>query len=262
MAPGAGIAICLIVITNYHTGKSDTPASDSQHMDKYSPIRITLAQRGEGVTITQWVYNTLRNAVLVGQIPPGRALTIRETAALLDVSPMPIREALRQLSAEGALEIKGNRRIMVPEMTPMKFSELVDARVALEPVAAVKALPYIDANRFAELQRLDSLIDDAEAAGDAEAVTHWNQHFHRTIYTSNPHQVTLPLIESLWLQLAPFMRRSAESLDQYYQIDRHQEALEAIRRKDPLALQLAIAADIRDGCAFAQTPDKLQQLLR
>ena len=231
-------------------------------MDKYSPITITLDQRSDAVTITQWVYSTLRRAVMLGQIPPGRALTIRELAALLDVSPMPIREALRQLSAEGALEIKGNRRVMVPDMTPVKFSELVDARIALEPAAAAKTLPYINSERVTLLRSLDARIDEAEAAGDAEAVTHWNQEFHRAIYTSNPHQVTLPLIESLWLQLAPFMRRSAESLDEYYQIDRHQEALEAILRNDPAALQLAIAADIRDGCAFAQTPAKLQKLLR
>lgn len=230
-------------------------------MDKHSPITITLAQRDDAVTITQWVYNTLRNAVLLGQIPPGRALTIRELAALLEVSPMPVREALRQLSAEGALEIKGNRRVMVPEMTAMKFNELVDARVALEPHAAIKAMPYIDGRRLAELERIDSGIDDAEAAGNAEAVTRLNQQFHRTIYSANPHQVTQPLIESLWLQLAPFMRLSAESLDEYYQIDRHHEALNAIRRQDPLALQLAIEADIRDGCAFAKAPEKLKKLL-
>lgn len=64
-------------------------------MDKHSPISITLAQRDEAVTITRWVYDTLHNAVLLGQIPPGRALTIRELASLLIVSPMPVREALR-----------------------------------------------------------------------------------------------------------------------------------------------------------------------
>lgn len=230
-------------------------------MDKHSPITITLAQRDDAVTITQWVYNTLRQAVLLGQIPPGRALTIRELASLMGVSPMPVREALRQLSAEGALEILGNRRVVVPEMTAMKFNELVEARIALEPHAALKAMPYIDATRLAELRNIDRGIDRAEAAGDAEAVTSLNQQFHRTIYTANPHQVTLPLIESLWLQLAPFMRVSAESLEEYYQIDRHQEALAAIEKQDPLALALAIEADIRDGCAFAKAPEKLKRLL-
>jgi len=68
-------------------------------MDKKSPIKITLTERDDSVTITQWVYQTLRYAVMNGQILPGRALTIRELAGILDVSPMPVREALRQLAA-------------------------------------------------------------------------------------------------------------------------------------------------------------------
>ena len=230
-------------------------------MDKHTPITITLAQRDEAVTITRWVYDTLHNAVLLGQIPPGRALTIRELASLLIVSPMPVREALRQLSAEGALEIQGNRRVMVPKMTAMKFNELVEARIAIESHAAVRALPYINATIYQQLQAIDEQIDEAEANSDPENVTRLNQAFHRTIYTAHPHQVTQPLIESLWLQLGPFMRLSAESLDEYYQIDRHHEALTAIEKQDPLALQMAIAADIRDGCAFAKIPSKLQKLL-
>ncbi len=230
-------------------------------MDKHSPIQITLEQRDDAVTITQWVYSTLRQAVMLGQLPPGRAVTIREMAALLDVSPMPVREALRQLAAEGALEIQGNRRVMVPRMTAMKFSELVEARIALESHAAGQALPYIDAQRLAQMRTLDEQIDAAEAAGDAETVMRVNQDFHRLIYTANPHQVTMPLIESLWLQLAPFMRVAAAYLDEYYQVDRHHEAMDAITRQDPVALKLAVAADIRDGCAFASSPETLQQLL-
>ncbi|MGB1090601.1 MAG: GntR family transcriptional regulator, partial [Oceanobacter sp.] len=212
-------------------------------------------------TVAQWVYSTLRNAVMLGQLPPGRAITIREMATLLDVSPMPVRESLRQLAAEGALEIQGNRRVMVPHMTAMKFHELVEARIALESHAAGQALPYVDSDCLDELERLDALINQAEQDGDAETVMRCNQQFHTLIYTANPHQVTLPLIESLWLQLAPFMRVAANWLDEYYQVDRHQEAMEAIRQQDAIALKLAIAADIRDGCAFAADPETLHTLL-
>lgn len=230
-------------------------------MDKHSPIHITLEQRDEAVTITQWVYNSLRKALMLGQLPPGRAVTIREMAALLDVSPMPIREALRQLAAEGALEILGNRRVMVPRMTAMKFAELVDARVALESHASLQALPYISGDILAQLCTLDQQIDVAEAESDAESVMKLNQSFHRRLYTANPHQVTMPLIESLWLQLAPFMRVAAANLEEYYQVDRHREAIQAIDNKDPVALQLSIAADIRDGCAFAASPETLKALI-
>ncbi|WP_296055344.1 GntR family transcriptional regulator [uncultured Amphritea sp.] len=230
-------------------------------MDKKSPIKITLTERDESVTITQWVYQTLRNAVMYGEILPGRVLTIRELAGILDVSPMPVREALRQLAAENALEIQGNRRVMVPKMTAMKFNELCEARIAIESHAAARALPYIDNDRLEQLRSLDSMIDQAQEEDNLDQISILNQNFHRALYTANPHQVTLPLIESLWLQLGPFMRMATSELEEHYLVDRHNEAMSAIERKDAYALQMAIAADIREGIAFAGTPEMLHTFI-
>lgn len=230
-------------------------------MDKKSPIKITLTERNESVTITQWVYQTLRNAVMYGEILPGRVLTIRELAGILDVSPMPVREALRQLAAENALEIQGNRRVMVPKMTAMKFNELCEARIAIESHAAARALPYIDSERLEQLRALDGLIDQAQEEDNLGQISILNQSFHRALYTANPHQVTLPLIESLWLQLGPFMRMATSELEEHYLVDRHNEAMSAIEKKDAYALQVAIAADIREGIAFAGTPEMLHAFI-
>ncbi|REG86667.1 GntR family transcriptional regulator [Marinomonas pollencensis] len=230
-------------------------------MNNPSPLNITLTDRKDGVTITEWVYVNLRNAVMSGQILPGRSLTIRELASALNVSPMPIREALKKLGTERALEVRENRRILVPKMTAMKFNELCDTRIALESHAAARALPYIDSQRLEELERLDLEIDKAHDINDVEAGIQRNQAFHRQLYCANPHQVSLPLIESLWLQLGPFLRLANSQLEEHYLIDRHQEALQAIRNKDTLALQLAIAADIREGIAFAGTPELLHQFI-
>ncbi|MFT5592417.1 MAG: DNA-binding GntR family transcriptional regulator [Oceanicoccus sp.] len=230
-------------------------------MDKNSPIQFTLAERSASVTITQWVYATLRNAVMYGNILPGRALTIRELAKELNVSPMPVREALRQLAAENALEIQGNRRVMVPKMTAMKFNELCQARMAIESHAAERALPYIDSQRLLLLQQIDAQIDNTQLSGNHEPISALNQEFHRTLYNANPHQVTLPLIESLWLQLGPFMKLASAHLELSNQVDRHTEAMTAIENKDAFALQLAIKADIREGFNFASTPESLQRFI-
>lgn len=222
-------------------------------MKPKAPLELTLDGFDPALTVNQKVYQCLRDALMCGDIPPGRALTIRELAATLDVSPMPVREALRRLAAENALEIQGNRRVIVPKMTAMKFQELYEARVALESHAAERAMPYVDGARLAELERIDGDIDAAYARGDERQVSIRNQQFHRCLYESNPHQVTLPLIESLWLQLGPFMRLATSQLAGHYQVDRHNEAIDAIRTRDGFALRRAIAADIRDGLAFVLT---------
>lgn len=57
----------------------------------------------------------------------------------------------------------------------------------------------------------------------------------------------MPMIDSVWLQLGPFTRVALQDLGQYYTVDRHKEAIAALRKRDPIAVSIAIEADIRDG---------------
>jgi DNA-binding GntR family transcriptional regulator len=230
-------------------------------MDKKSPITLTLLERTDGVTIAQWVYMTLRSAVMNGEILPGRALTIRGLAEMMGVSPMPVREAIRQLAAQNALEITASRRVSVPQMTALKFNELCEARIAIEPHAAARALPYINNTILEKLNSLNNQGDIAIENGEMDKINPLNQTFHRVMYGANPNQVCLPMIESLWLQLGPFMRLATSKLEEFYLVDRHQEAMDAIKAQDPFALQMAIQADIREGIAFASTTERLQTFI-
>ncbi len=190
---------------------------------------------------------------MCGRIRPGIALTIRGLADLLELSPMPIREALRRLASEKAIEVKGNRRVVVPIMTPEKFNELSELRILLEVHAAVKALPYIKATDIRQMGAYDAAIDRAIEKGDTDNITLQNRAFHRHLYSANPQQESLPFIESLWLQLGPFSRIALDKLETSYRVDRHEEALQALRQNNATALSEAIEADIRDGIASIKT---------
>ena len=198
-------------------------------------------------SVKQWVYRRLRHTIMTGRFPPGQPVTINGIAEMLDVSAMPVREALHRLVAEGALEHLDNRRVRVPAIDPDRFDEMIAARIALETLAAERALPFIDYLRLARLQQLDGAIDEAYAAGNIELGIERNFAFHRCLYEIRSSAVLLPLIESTWLRLGPFMREATENLHENYLVDRHAEALEAIRRRDAEALKAAIAADIQDG---------------
>ena len=102
----------------------------------------------EHLTLQEKVFQRLRYDIMIGNFEPGKAVTIRGLAEELGTSPMPIREALRRLVAERALELLPNRRVTVPKMTPDKYRELADARVAMESLAARRALPLIDAEKL------------------------------------------------------------------------------------------------------------------
>jgi len=218
-----------------------------------SEFRLLMTTKAQDLKTHQWVYQLLRNNLMCGRIEPGKPLTIRGLAEVLDVSPMPVREALHRLACEGAVEVKNNRRIIVPMMTAEKFSELCDLRVLLETHAAAGALPYIKEEDIAMLERLDRKIDDAVEANDVDNISLCNQDFHRYLYRANPFQISVPLIESLWLQLGPFSRIAIAKLEKVYLVDRHGEALDALRQRNLFGLRQAIEADIRDGIASIHT---------
>lgn len=203
--------------------------------------------RVEGMTTQDYAYHRLRNAVMVGALRPGTALTFRGLAQQLDLSATPVREAVRRLSSENAIEVLGNRRLRVPDMSLGRFEELVQLRIALELHATERAFPYLSAIATQRLRGLDDAMDDAIATRDLDALTRFNHDFHRSLYSLNPDQVVMPLIESIWLQLGPFQRQVIEDIDSINIVDRHKQILAAMQAHDLPALRAAIENDIRDG---------------
>lgn len=202
-----------------------------------------------GLTTQELVYQRLRQAIMLGAIPPGTAITMRGLAESMGVSPTPIREALRRLSSEMAVEVQSNRRMLVPAMEPERFAELIALRVALETHAAARALPHVTERMIDALEAMDDKMDAALTRQDAEALTRLNYGFHRQLYGANPSPAALPLIESLWLQLGPFHRQAVTGMKGFYSEDRHKQILSALRRRDNAALIAAISDDIDDGVA-------------
>lgn len=212
-----------------------------------TPPILPEIQRDAAMTTQEYAYLRLRNAIMVGALPPGTGLTFRGLAERLSLSPTPIREALRRLSSENAIRVLGNRRLRVPEMTSGRFEELVQLRIALETHAARRAFPHVSDVAIAQLTRLDDLMDQALAGRDLDALTRMNQDFHKALYGLNPDQATMPLIESVWLQLGPFQRQVIEHIEDFASADHHKDMLAAMRDRDLNALCAAIARDIHDG---------------
>ncbi|MDQ0392257.1 GntR family transcriptional regulator [Labrys monachus] len=196
------------------------------------------------------VYEALREGLIGGDFVPGRPVTLRGLADMLDVSPMPVRAAVARLVAEGALALTPTRRISVPVMTADRFEELVRVRILLEGEAAVRALPAVDAARLAEIRAHDSALERCLAEGDAQGYMRANHAFHFAIYRAAPSTVLLPLVENLWLQFGPFMRLVYEGLDMTGLVDQHGRAIGAIERRDAAELRAAIEADIADGMSI------------
>jgi DNA-binding GntR family transcriptional regulator len=198
-------------------------------------------------------YAALKQALLEGRLAPGQPVTVASLAAMLGTGIMPMREAVRRLSAEGGLDASATRRLTVPALGQTRFEALVRARRLLEPEAAADALPHLDAAAVAALDATDRALSDAIRARDVAGYMRLNTRFHFGIYRAAPDSVLCSLIEGLWVQFGPSMHRLFDHAPARLVADRHQAALAAIRSGDAGALRAAIAADIDDALTTLRT---------
>ena len=155
-------------------------------------------------TLQERVYNRLASLILDGDIPPGRLVTIQSLAEAFGVSAMPVREALKRLTASNALTVVSGRSIGVPPITLERFTDLRNVRREIEGAATAWAAKRIDADSLASLEHDLVRMDQAIASGETTAYLRANRSFHFTIYRASGSPVSVALIESLWLQISPY----------------------------------------------------------
>lgn len=191
-------------------------------------------------------YRRLRDLVLFGALAPGQKVTIQGIAADLGAGMTPVREAIRRLTAEGALEPHDNRRVSVPVLTARQLDEVVHARHHLEPHLAALALPRLSPADIDAIAGIDASVDAAIVAGDLTGYLAGNWRFHFALYGAADAPILTHLTQTLWLRFGPSLRavmdRGAPPGP-----DRHKDAIAALRAGDAVALRAAIAADIDQG---------------
>lgn len=208
---------------------------------------VSIEPREESQPIHEWVYQALCNLILAGEFVPGVSVTLRGIAANLDVSPTPVREAIRRLVAEGALEVLSNRRVRVARINQQRFDELFTARVALEPQLAALAMPNIAKRDIRWLSKLDADLNQSLVSGEVDTYIDCNRRFHFGIYKKAESPVLMPLVKSLWLQFAPFTRIVFGRVGTDYLQDYHADAIAALKHNDAQAFKQAIEMDIHEG---------------
>ena len=150
------------------------------NMDAYLPLRDV-------------VFNTLREAILKGELKPGERLMELQLAARLGVSRTPIREAIRMLEQEGLAVTIPRRGAEVAKMTEKDMQDVLQVREALDELAASIACEMISKE---ELEQLEQAMKDFELAistKDVKSIADTDMIFHDIIYhaTRNPKLVTI-----------------------------------------------------------------------
>ncbi|GAF47097.1 MULTISPECIES: GntR family transcriptional regulator [Rhodococcus] len=133
-----------------------------------------------GRTNTEWVYETLKGAILDGTLEPGTAISQSTLFQSISVSRTPVREAIRMLQAEGWLESQPNKRARVAPLSASDVEQQFAARIALEGLAVGISVPHM-ADDLPEMRDLLRQMRVAVEAHDYEAWVTPHKAFHRAL---------------------------------------------------------------------------------
>ncbi|OYX26536.1 MAG: GntR family transcriptional regulator [Rhodobacterales bacterium 32-66-7] len=192
-------------------------------------------------------YTRLRDMILYGHLAPGQPVTIQGLIGDLGAGMTPVREAIRRLTAEGALLPQGNRRVAVPRLSAQSLDEVAFARLAIEPQLAERAAPRLTPARVDRLEAIDARVNQAIREGMLSDYLAANHAFHFALYESAEAPVLLDLARSLWLRAGPSLRAVLARHGRETAPDLHREAILAMQRGDARGLAAAIERDIQQG---------------
>lgn len=148
-------------------------------------------------TLAEKAFGTLHTAIITGRLRPGARLPIEELAELLQMSPMPIREALRRLDAAGLVDNIPHRGARVSELSVSDLEEVYEARLVLEPLAIRRAAERFTREDEALVrERVEALHGMPDDNSGATSAAHEELHF--ALYAAARSVWLLRLIRPVW----------------------------------------------------------------
>ncbi len=195
-------------------------------------------------------YAQLRAALIDGHFVPGQSFTIRALAGVFGTSVMPVRDALKRLVAERALDLLPNRTVIVPRMSRARFEEVLQIRLALEPQIAERAAAHVTPALVEAMVQDDAAMAEAVGAGNVARYLSSNRRFHFRLYAMADMQVMQSVIEAMWMQVGPYLNqvfREADNRGTRQAGNHHHAVIAALRNGDARAVGHAIASDLSDA---------------
>ncbi|MEI5638730.1 MULTISPECIES: GntR family transcriptional regulator [unclassified Pseudoalteromonas] len=147
-------------------------------------------------TRTQLVAEAIREKILLGEIKAGEPLRQAALAGELNVSRIPVREALLQLEAEGLVNFEAHKGATVTGLSAEQIDEIFDLRALLEAELLRHSINHLTARDLLEAEAILADLEEAMAAGDTQLATgKLNAEFHNKLYSKAERPQTRELVE-------------------------------------------------------------------
>ncbi|MBP3458799.1 MAG: GntR family transcriptional regulator [Lachnospiraceae bacterium] len=159
-----------------------------QNMDEYLPLRDV-------------VFNTLRQAILTGELKPGERLMEIHLADRLGVSRTPIREAIRKLELEGLVVMIPRKGAQVAKITEKNLKDVLEVRRALDMLAVKLACQRMNEEDKKELKKACDEFAGVIKKSNTKDITEADVHFHDIILKSTNNDRLIQLVNNLAEQM-------------------------------------------------------------
>jgi DNA-binding GntR family transcriptional regulator len=204
--------------------------------------KLSLGGLKDRRTASEAVAESLRSAIRAGRLEDGSELNQVALAEHFGVSRVPVREAMRQLQAEGWITARPHHRAVVQALSQERILEMIELRALLEAHLIVKSIRNIGSAR---LTRLERLCDQMDKLSDHQRWLEANRAFHRELYEDSGAETTIELVEQLSAQVERYVRTRGSGIERGREAGaEHRAIVAAIRQGDVHAAQRLIEAHI------------------
>lgn len=177
------------------------------------------------------VYQTLRNAILKGELKPGERLMEMKLASKLGVSRTPIREAIRMLEQEGLAITIPRRGAQVAQMTQKDMDDVYDIRRSLEKLALTYISGKLEPGQVASMRYAQRVFEEAVADGDHAEIEQKDWEFHSTIFEATGNYRLLSIMNTLQEQLSRYRWAYLQHNNQLQKlIEEHRKIVDALEK--------------------------------
>lgn len=183
------------------------------------------------VSAQQQSYLYLRDAIVSGALEAGTRIKVEAIADALNVSRIPVREALRQLDSEGLVTIQPNRGATVTLLNADDILEIFEMRSVEEGLAARLAAPVVTDEELAELQHLIERMRYVEH--DHLLWTDRHDEFHDFLCQLSRRTQLTARLRQLRLALRPYLRRYTIEHAPEIEGHEHERLIDALATRDP-----------------------------
>jgi DNA-binding GntR family transcriptional regulator len=164
---------------------------------------------GGGGSKVELAYELLRSRIAERVYEPGTRLVMNQLAVDLDMSPVPVREAIRRLEAEGFVEFTRHVGAKVADIDLAGYLQTMETLAVLEAGAVALALPAIGRKELKRAWKAHrAMVRLAEGSLDPVAFSRLNEELHRSLFSCCPNTRLLSLVETEWSRLSAIRRSS------------------------------------------------------